>query len=232
MVNNIIPQIPTSEQETWTAAAQNWRLPYWDWAASYNQASLPILLTSETITISKPGNTTASVPNPLVRFSNPNGLAMGDPKMKDLRIAGFGITQNVSFPVSTHFRDFMKDFTDLHYSNVIIGTSRRAIPTTGGPINPSAPWIKGTNNTDAVHTAISDPQDDGAWSFQGSISDYVYRLLAPGNMSSWEAFASTENRDNGSSTDFMSVEDVHNYIHVSNHFVSILSGIGANSHRL
>lgn len=72
------------------------------------------------------------------------------------------------------------------------------------------------DNFNAVHTAISDPQDDAAWSFQGSISDYVYRLLAPGNMSSWEAFASTENRDNGSSTDFMSVEDVHNYIHVSN----------------
>jgi hypothetical protein len=71
------------------------------------------------------------------------------------------------------------------------------------------------NNSDAVHAAISDPQSDAAWSFQGSISDYVYRLLAPGNMSSWEAFASTENRD-GTPTDFMSVEDVHNYIHVSN----------------
>lgn len=100
-MSDIVPTIPSSEQATWAAAAQSWRLPYWDWAASYNEAALPVLLTSETITISKPGNKSDSVPNPLVRFSNPNGLAMGDPKMKDLRIARFGINQNVAFPVST-----------------------------------------------------------------------------------------------------------------------------------
>ena len=101
MMNVIIPEIPSSERATWVASAQNWRLPYWDWAASYNQASLPVLLTSEKITISKPGNTSDSVPNPLIRFSNPNGLAMGDRRMKDLRIARFPIRQNVAFPVST-----------------------------------------------------------------------------------------------------------------------------------
>src|SRR5215469_1217 len=100
MMKDIVSQIPSSEQADWAAAAQNWRLPYWDWAASYNTASLPVLLTSETITIRKPGNKSASVPNPLARFSNPNGLAMGDSKMKDLRIPRFGIRQNVSFPVS------------------------------------------------------------------------------------------------------------------------------------
>ena len=127
----------------------------------------------------------------------------------------------------------MKEFADSHYSNVIIGTSRRAIPTNPGPINPSAPWVKGANNNNAVHTAISDPQSDAAWSFQGSISDYVYRLLAPGNMSSWEAFSSTENRDSGSSTDFMSVEDVHNYIHVSNSWsFQSISSTRANPYRL
>lgn len=101
-MKDIIPTIPSSEQATWTAAAQNWRLPYWDWAASYNEASLPVLLTSENITISKPGNKSESVHNPLVRFSNPSGLAMGDAKMRDLRIARFSIRQNVPFPVGTH----------------------------------------------------------------------------------------------------------------------------------
>jgi len=99
-MKNIVSQIPSPEQAAWATAAQNWRLPYWDWAASYNVASLPVLLTSETITIRKPGNKTSSVPNPLVRFSNPNGLAMGDAKMKDLRIPRFGIRPNVAFPVS------------------------------------------------------------------------------------------------------------------------------------
>ena len=109
----------------------------------------------------------------------------------------------------------MKALADLHHSNVIIGTSRQAIPPNPDPNDPSAPWIEGVNNSDAVQAAVGNPQSDGAWSFQGSISDYIYRLFSPGNMSSWEAFATTENRG-GSSTDFMSVEDVHNYIHVSN----------------
>ena len=104
-MKDIVPQIPSSEQAAWAAAAQNWRLPYWDWAASYNEASLPVLLTSETITISQPGNKSQSVHNPLVRFSNPSGVAMGDPKMQDLRIARFAINQNVPFPVSTHAVD-------------------------------------------------------------------------------------------------------------------------------
>ena len=99
-MSDIVPNIPSSEQATWMAAAQNWRMPYWDWAASYNEAGLPALLTSETITIVKPGNTSDSVPNPMVRFSNPTGWAMGDAKMKDLRIAQFAMTQDATFPVS------------------------------------------------------------------------------------------------------------------------------------
>ena len=67
------------------------------------------------------------------------------------------------------------------------------------------------NDSDAVQAAISATD---IWSFPGSLSDYIYRLLSPGNMTSWEAFATTENRD-GSPTDFMSLEDIHNYIHVS-----------------
>lgn len=99
-MSDIIPNIPDSERSTWTSAAQNWRLPYWDWAASYNEANLPELLTRDFITIKKPGDASDTVPNPMSKFSNPSGIAMGDPRMKDLRIARFFMSANVVFPVS------------------------------------------------------------------------------------------------------------------------------------
>src|SRR5947207_3681199 len=99
MMSDIVPNIPQSERPTWTAAAQNWRLLYWDWAAPYNQERLPHVLTSDSIAITMPGHASKTVPNPLWKFSNPSGMAMVDSRMKDLRIARFSMSANAVFPV-------------------------------------------------------------------------------------------------------------------------------------
>jgi tyrosinase len=61
----IAKQYPSSNRATYQAAADSFRMPYWDWAAS---ATIPTSLTSSSITINTPtGSKTIS--NPLFRYN-------------------------------------------------------------------------------------------------------------------------------------------------------------------
>jgi hypothetical protein len=81
-----------------------------------------------------------------------------------------------------------------------------------GP-DPDPSWINGANNwltvNNLLQTADWSPGPDA-----GPLGEAVYKLLSPGYSSSWETFETTL-YTNTDPNNFMSVEYIHNYIHVS-----------------
>jgi hypothetical protein len=80
----------SKEEATWRDAANQFRLPYWDWARRQEYAqnfAIPQVCTLDVIDIIMPGGKTTTIPNPLVEFRNPkvdskgNHVTMGDPSM-------------------------------------------------------------------------------------------------------------------------------------------------------
>lgn len=80
----------SKDEEKWREAANQWRLPYWDWAIPQpyiNNFGVPEVCTYEDITISMPYGKTQTIENPLKQFSNPkkdaggSRVPMGDPSM-------------------------------------------------------------------------------------------------------------------------------------------------------
>lgn len=61
----IAQQYPNSNRATYQAAADSFRIPYWDWASS---ATIPSSLTSQTITINTPTGS-KTLTNPLFRYA-------------------------------------------------------------------------------------------------------------------------------------------------------------------
>jgi hypothetical protein len=82
-----------------------------------------------------------------------------------------------------------------------IATSRRGID----PTDTTASWAGGVNNWKKANEAMQ---------AGNAIPDQIYRLFAT-NLSSWESFASTKSQPPSTSIDFMSLEAIHNAIHVS-----------------
>lgn len=85
--------LSAADQEPWTTAAQQWRLPYWDWAVKQDYLSpsnygVPEVFTQQSVTILDFNGSQIQVDNPLWRFVNPRNVAMGDPSMKNLGIRG------------------------------------------------------------------------------------------------------------------------------------------------
>ncbi|KAL9617896.1 MAG: hypothetical protein Q9160_007323 [Pyrenula sp. 1 TL-2023] len=70
IVNNIASQYPSSQRQTYTAAVNNWRIPYWDWA-DVRTPGIPSVLSSPQITINTPSGR-QTVTNPLYAYRFPN----------------------------------------------------------------------------------------------------------------------------------------------------------------
>lgn len=86
MLSEIIPEFPKSQQTYLIHAAEQWRLPYWDWASKkpvYDSApeiadyDVPRLIRLENVQIKKPGGP-KWVKNPLYVFRMPDKAVMGD----------------------------------------------------------------------------------------------------------------------------------------------------------
>ena len=84
--------IKDEEKALWRAAADKFRLPYWDWGQKQvylGSYGIPEICTLDTWQIVKPGANGAKerFPNPLTGFTNPkkdslgNNVAMGDKSM-------------------------------------------------------------------------------------------------------------------------------------------------------
>ena len=78
---------------------------------------------------------------------------------------------------------------------------------------PESAWKDGVNNWEMCDSALADPQ----WYGQGSglLADAVSRMLSPGYFRHWEPFASTRHNDPKWATHYMSLEFIHNIVHVS-----------------
>ena len=71
-----------NEEAMWRNAANQWRLPYWDWAVPQpyiNDFGVPKVCTFEDVTISMPYGKSQTIANPLKKFSNPKKDANGHP---------------------------------------------------------------------------------------------------------------------------------------------------------
>jgi tyrosinase len=89
-----------------------------------------------------------------------------------------------------------------------VATSRHGI-VTGNDTS----WVYGVENFTGTNSALQDPRwSDGA---TGSIGELVYRLFTPNYFQSWETFASTKFHREHPGTDYLSLEYIHNNIHVS-----------------
>jgi tyrosinase len=89
MVNDIIPNFPKSEQADLKKAADVWRFPFWDWASKkpddsgdYNY-NVPRLIREKEVEVRVPEGGTARVPNPFWQFRMPDGMSMGDARLKE-----------------------------------------------------------------------------------------------------------------------------------------------------
>ena len=87
---------------------------------------------------------------------------------------------------------------------------------------PESQWNKGVNNWEYANEGIKNPQwyDGQPEPYKSSsFADAVSRLFTPGYFNSWDTFASTIHNDptNTKNTDFMSLEYIHNIVHVSSY---------------
>lgn len=83
----------------WVEAAEQFRLPYWDWAQKQPYArnfGVPEICTLENVTVVKPKNEKMTMPNPLAKFVNPSKVPMGDKSMGKWAVSNDGTS-----PVST-----------------------------------------------------------------------------------------------------------------------------------
>lgn len=109
MKDEVIPslKIPSdSVKQKWLDAADNFRLPYWDWALDQDYlgtAGLPWVCTEQELQIMGPSGKPEGHPNPLWVFINPKKVAFGDSSMGKNAIK---ITDKTSPPVSSH-RDLL-----------------------------------------------------------------------------------------------------------------------------
>lgn len=110
----------------------------------------------------------------------------------------------------------MNSFTQLHTDQ---RQWTRAFSTSKHGVRQDAPqadWIHGSQQNDLVNAALQQPKWYNETIKVGSIAEAVYRMFSPGYFSSWEAFASTLYiEQNSAATNFLSLEYIHNNIHVS-----------------
>jgi tyrosinase len=100
MMSEIVSGItPTSEQSIWAIEASHWRLPYWDWAADQpylQNVGIPQLFTLPQVTVVMPNSKSATFNNPLWKFTNPKGVAMGDKAMNPWMITAPPVGSSLS----------------------------------------------------------------------------------------------------------------------------------------
>ncbi|KAJ4245277.1 hypothetical protein NW762_014147 [Fusarium torreyae] len=209
----------------WEKAANEWRLPYWDWAGKqYKQKySLPEIFRFEVVTTyppNKPRGQTG-VENPFYKFENPMKHDNGAP-----REFGDMPTGKTCWNIPDHV-----DKGDPGKPDVILpwskctATSRYGLRSEDG-IN----WegLEGFNNFDEANNTLSKFQegwyppystgDKRREDFKGpgTLADAVNRLFSSQYTDTWETFSSTKWWNESArdiSTGYLSLEYIHNNVH-------------------
>ncbi|RWA09877.1 hypothetical protein EKO27_g5246 [Xylaria grammica] len=224
--------ITKSKAREWNEAADTWRLPYWDWAQrqTYNNLfSLPEVFTKETVRIyPEPGMTKTGdarhYPNPLWGFENPEK----GPDCKPLKMG--------EMPADKKQWNIPDD-EELPWSQCS-GVSRYGITQTG---DNAYAGLEGVNNFEAANESINkysdpslnpypegDPNHD-KWVAPGSLADAVNRMFSKDYNRTWATFASTKwwnDSERKISTGYMSLEYIHNNVHILAGGYSLETGLG------
>jgi tyrosinase len=100
------------------AAADNVRLPYWDWASKGTEARFPAVLSRTSITVTRPGAggaaTSATIPNPLYAYRflspQPSNFGLGATTVRSSSVGSF------DFGASTRDATY-RSFANARYNN-------------------------------------------------------------------------------------------------------------------
>ncbi|KAI8674654.1 Tyrosinase [Fusarium keratoplasticum] len=215
------------QEKEWTAAANSWRLPYWDWAQRQtyegyeNSFSLPYACILDHVPIYPPTGDTAC-PNPLVNFVNPEKDAKGDP-------LPFG-----NMPPGKKKWDIHKNATEKGSPSLpwdeCSGTSRYGVfsDEKGGYRG-----LTGVNNFNTANLTLNAMSDTTNWynpyrkedpdrdpKFEakppGTLADSINRLFSSEYNDTWGSFSSTKwwaESAQKFTTGYLSLEYIHNNVH-------------------
>lgn len=221
MINKIIPTVAAANKQKWTEAAKQWRLPFWDWAIPQSDTKkfgFPNIVLEANVTIldqSSTNGATKTVVNPLNKFTNTvNGtkVRMGDKvTMKQFAIDYVVSDSNGSAQVRYPIPQFSMILAQECQTGDAYATSRYGIITNDS----TKAWVNGVVNDQYVQEALEDltlvsdkGQDTGR-----KITEATLRLFLYG-YTSYDAFATTAVSGNVGPLDVLSLEGVHNHIHV------------------
>ncbi|KAL4721786.1 hypothetical protein ACLX1H_011280 [Fusarium chlamydosporum] len=209
----------------WEKAANEWRLPYWDWAGEQatRKNKLPIIFETEEITVYPPNTPRGEtkVENPFWDFKNPMKDDNGNP-----RAFGDMPPGKTQWKIPDHVIKGKngKPDTVLPWGKCS-ATSRYGLRSEDG-----VKWtgLSGYNNFNEANTVLSkfqegwyspypkgDPRRD-TFKGPGTLADAVNRLFCPKYTDTWETFSSTKwwNEDAQKiSTGYLSLEYIHNNAH-------------------
>ncbi|GAB1312862.1 tyrosinase [Madurella fahalii] len=194
MINDIIPELPKTEQASWTDAANTWRLPYWDWAEkkTRNEGETPIydvpLITKESrilVINLKDVQDDTYIDNPMYKFTVPGNKNMGRYGVQDVQ-----------------------DDDDFKFSECK-GTSRWA----DYPPKHETTWVNGQVNNSSVATALDEHSWYGKNVDNVPIAEMVYRLYSPDYITTFTQFATTKLHDDTAPAPYLNLEYIHNNIH-------------------
>ncbi|KAH6869516.1 hypothetical protein B0T10DRAFT_418433 [Thelonectria olida] len=216
----------------WEKAAEQWRLPYWDWARKQTYSdkySLPYVLTVDRVAIYPPNGDTLVVDNPFWGFENPQKHDDGKPrKFNDMPktpvdMTKWNINNTSSNPVS-------KLLPESRTWGECSGVSRYGIFTDDN--GKTYRGLEGVNNFSEANVIFGNFEDhwynpysskkvpDRKERFKfnppGTLADAVNRLFSPQYSDTWGTFASTKwfaESAQDISTGYMSLEYIHNNVH-------------------
>ncbi|KAL6405092.1 tyrosinase precursor [Ilyonectria robusta] len=225
-------KLPDSEAQVWYAAAEKWRLPYWDWARkqTYTQDfAYPEVLTQGTVRIYPPAAVKEYYPpngsyaNPLWGFDNPELDADGDPLPFGQMPEG-KTKWNINDDPVEHVKE-LPDPENPKKTDWIPWSQATGVSRYGIFVNNEKTGFRGLdgiNNPWTANTFLSSvnllKSDDPTIRLKqnpGNLADSVNRMFCPEYNSTWGQFASTKWRNEGhtNSTGYMSLEYIHNNVH-------------------
>lgn len=184
MTTEIIPTFPANQQADLTAAANTWRLPYWDWAAKKVRGSsepdyaVPLIVLNETIEVSTPTGQ-STIKNPMYSFTTPQ--PMGD----------YGVNS-------------LQSINEFPYDQC--KATSRCPPQSTDPA--STAWINGVENNDQVDDNLRNDSQNA-----DPLGEAVYRLFSEDYFANYDAFSSTRFSEGQPPPDYLSCEGIHNNIH-------------------
>ncbi|KAL9087730.1 MAG: hypothetical protein Q9165_006497 [Trypethelium subeluteriae] len=216
-------KLESAEAQEWTDAANQWRLPYWDWAYKQKYCedfALPLVFTSPTVRIWPPQSVLSRYPtpksylNPLWGFDNPETDDDGNPLPLG-RMPQGKEQYNIKDDIDTKHGGKAGVVSEcvLPWSQTT-GVGRYGIFISQNPARYTG--LNGINNTSAVNNAFAVANSAKFWYSHpetGTIADSINRLFSPGCNGTWGLFASTKWNKENCANEYLSLEFIHNNVH-------------------